>query len=140
MCKLSWYVQLAKVREVGTIATLQVSACKADILDTKGLTCMRAWSVLQREIQDRRNFCQEVIAFHRDTLRPAALVAAKRRMQRNNGVKAWHGARSLPSSPSSAATVDDATGASAGTPDASRSDASVGSAASADCRTRCHCR
>ncbi|CAL8470241.1 g9783 [Coccomyxa elongata] len=44
-----------------------------------------------REIQDRRNFCQEVIAYHRDVLRSAALVAAKRRMQRNNGVKAWHG-------------------------------------------------
>ncbi|BDA44270.1 probable ATP-dependent DNA helicase CHR12 [Coccomyxa sp. Obi] len=44
-----------------------------------------------KEIQDRRNFCQEVIAYHRDSLRPAALVAAKRRMQRNNGVKAWHG-------------------------------------------------
>ncbi len=56
---------------------------------------MRHWCASQKEIQDRRNFCQEVIAYHRDALRSAALVAAKRRMQRNNGVKAWHGAHSL---------------------------------------------
>jgi len=49
--------------------------------------------LLQKQIQDRRNFCQELFAFHRDALRPAVLLAAKRRMQRNSGVKAWHGAR-----------------------------------------------
>ena len=53
-------------------------------------------TVVQKQIQDRRKFCQEVIVFHRDTLRPAGLTAAKRRMQRNNGVKAWHGAHSYP--------------------------------------------
>ena len=56
------------------------------------------WHLVQKQIQDRRNFCQEVITLHRDTLRPASLTAAKRRMQRNHGVKAWHGAHCYPMS------------------------------------------
>ena len=46
----------------------------------------------QRALQERRAFCGEVAAHLREAWRPASVAAAKRRMQRCNAVRAWHGA------------------------------------------------
>lgn len=45
----------------------------------------------QRALQERRAFCAEVAAQLKEEWRPAAAAAAKRRMQRCNAVRAWHG-------------------------------------------------
>ncbi|KAK9834176.1 hypothetical protein WJX81_005712 [Elliptochloris bilobata] len=44
-----------------------------------------------RALQERRVFCGEVAAHLREAWRPASQAAAKRRMQRCNAVRAWHG-------------------------------------------------
>jgi hypothetical protein len=46
----------------------------------------------QRALQERRAFCADVAAHLREAWRPASQAAAKRRMQRCNAVRAWHGA------------------------------------------------
>lgn len=46
--------------------------------------------ILQAERMARLQLLQELFAHHKDSLRPAAAAAAKRRSQRNNAVKAWH--------------------------------------------------
>lgn len=45
---------------------------------------------LQKEIEDRRNFLLDLMAWQRDGFRNVALAATKRRLVRNQGIKAWH--------------------------------------------------
>jgi len=55
----------------------------------------------QRALQERRAFCADVAAHLREAWRPASQAAAKRRMQRCNAVRAWHGAAPQPTRHSS---------------------------------------